>query len=328
MGRGIALLLGIGWLCSGLGAFAAPRRPAHTYSIVARDPATGQMGVAVQSHWFSVGTIVAWGEAGVGVVATQSFAEPAYGPLGLALLRAGFPAPRALQGLLGADPHPEVRQVAMLDREGRVAVHTGEGCIPAAGHEIGEGFAVQANLVRSSGVWSAMADAFRSAQGELAERLLAALEAAEAAGGDVRGRQSAALLVVAAEASGRPWENRIVDLRVEDHADPVGELRRLLRVHRAYRRMNEGDRALEAGDVAGALEAYAGAERLLPENVEVRFWHAVTLANLGRLEEALARFGEIFARDTAWRSLAARLVPLGLLRVDDAAWKRIEAAGR
>jgi uncharacterized Ntn-hydrolase superfamily protein len=194
-----------------------PRRPVSTYSIVARDPATGEFGIAVQSHWFSVGSVVAWAEAGVGAVATQSFTEISYGPLGLGAMRDGATAAQALATLVAADPHPEVRQVAFVDVQGRTAVHTGAGCIPGAGHRGGEGYSVQANLMLVDDVPEAMARAFENATGPLAERMLAALEAAQAAGGDIRGKQSAAILVVAARASEQPWEDRQIDLRIEDH---------------------------------------------------------------------------------------------------------------
>lgn len=212
---------------------STPARPVATYSIVARDPQTGDMGVAVQSHWFSVGSVVSWAEAGVGAVATQSFVDPAYGPLGLELMRAGKSAPEALAALLAADDQREVRQVGMVDATGGLATHTGTKCIPAAGSRIGSDFVVQANLMDRETVWPAMARAFESTRGDLADRLLAALDAAETEGGDIRGRQSAALLVVKGQASGAPWADRIFDLRVEDHLEPLQELRRLVLVHRA-----------------------------------------------------------------------------------------------
>ena len=234
-------------------AAAAADRPVHTYSIVARDPATGELGVAVQSHWFSVGSVVTWAEPGVGAVATQSFVEVSYGPLGLELMQAGKTAEQALAALLAADPHPQVRQVAMVDRHGNVAAHTGDSCIAAAGHQTGEQYSVQANLMERDTVWGAMARAYESAEGDLAERLMASLEAAEAEGGDIRGRQSAAILVVPAAGEGRPWRETVVDLRVEDHPRPLAELRRLLRVHRAYQHMNRGDERMAAEDMPGAL---------------------------------------------------------------------------
>src|ERR1035438_3837890 len=211
-----------------IGAGEAPRRPVHTFSIVARDAVTGDLGVAVQSHWFSVGSAVPWAEPGVGAVATQSFTEPSYGPLGLTLMKAGKSAPEALKALLSADSDREVRQVAMVDAQGRSAAHTGVKCIQAAGHEVGEGFTVEANLMDKPTVWPAMAKAFRAAKGDLAERLLAALRAAQAQGGDIRGQQSAAILIVKGKPSGQPWNDRLFDLRVEDSPDPLKELSRLV----------------------------------------------------------------------------------------------------
>src|SRR3990172_3841206 len=182
----------------------ASRRPVNTYSIVAVDSATGQIGAAVQSHWFSVGSVVTWAEPGVGAVATQSFADPSYGPRGLYLMRTGTPAPVALTALLRADPDSQVRQVGMIDAAGRVAAHTGSRNIPAAGQRIGRRFSAQANLMRNDRVWGAMAQAFEQARGDLADRLLAALQAAERVGRDIRGRQSAALLVVSGDRTAPP----------------------------------------------------------------------------------------------------------------------------
>jgi uncharacterized Ntn-hydrolase superfamily protein len=203
-----------------------------TYSIVARDPQTGQLGVAVQSCYFSVGTIVPWAEAGVGAVATQSFVDPSYGPLGIEFMRRGKSAPEALQMLIAVDPEAEVRQVAMIDAAGRVAIHTGAHCLEAAGYCLGDQVSTQANLMARETVWSAMLVAFSQAPGDLASRLLAALEAAEAEGGDRRGKQSAAMLIVRAQPTGKLWLDQVVDLRVEDHPDPVSELKRILPIQR------------------------------------------------------------------------------------------------
>jgi uncharacterized Ntn-hydrolase superfamily protein len=305
----------------------AARRPVATYSIVARDPGTGEMGVAVQSHWFSVGPIVPWAEAGVGAVATQSLVEVSYGPLGLELMRAGRSAPASLAALLAGDEHPGVRQVAMIDAEGRVAVHTGEGCIQAAGHHRGETYSVQANLMGRESVWPAMARAFEAAEGPLAERMLAALEAAEEEGGDVRGRQSAALLVVSGKRRGAPWQGRLVDLRIEDHPDPVKELKRLLRLHRAYEHANAGDEAVTRGDAESALREYAAARELAPESHELVFWNAAALVSLGRMDEARPLFREAFSAWPAWAEVVPRLVPAGLLPEDEAVISEILRAG-
>lgn len=309
-------------------------RPVNTYSIVARDPDTGEMGVAVQSHWFSVGPLVPWAEAGVGAVATQSFVDPSYGPLGLEMMRAGRTAGQALAGLLESDEHPEVRQVAMVDADGNVAAHTGEGAIEAAGHRTGESYSVQANLMLSSTVPDAMARAFEASEGDLAERMLAALEAAEGEGGDIRGKQSAAILIVRGESTGRPWADRVLDLRVEDHPEPVVELRRLVHLGRAYARMNAGDDALTQGDVEAALGHYAAAEAMVPDeatNGEMAFWHAVTLVGVDRVDEALPLFRRAFAQDPHWRELLPRLVRAGQFPDDPELVERIlaiETGGR
>ncbi len=302
-----------------------PRRPVATYSIVARDPATGELGVAVQSHWFSVGSIVSWAAAGVGAVATQSFVDPSYGPNGLAMMRMGIAAPDALAALVARDERRDVRQVAFIDAEGRVGVHTGSKCIAAAGHRTGANYSVQANLMDKATVWDAMARAFETTEGDLAERMLAALEAAEAEGGDIRGRQSAAMVIVKAESTGRPWADRVIDLRVEDHPDPLGELRRLVRVNRAYNHMNAGDLCAERRDWDCASREYAAAENLLPEMAEVTFWHAVTLVTGGRVEQALPLFRKVFAREPKWAELVGRLPASDLLPDDPALIARIKA---
>jgi uncharacterized Ntn-hydrolase superfamily protein len=297
---------------------AAAERPVHTYSIVARDAETGQLGVAVQSHWFSVGTVVTWAEAGVGAVATQSFADPAYGPRGLELMASGLSADKALASLLAVDQGEAVRQVAMVDASGEVAVHTGASCIDAAGHHQGEGYSVQANMMLSDAVVPAMATAYEAAEGDLAERMMAALEAAEAAGGDIRGRQSAAMLIVSGTSTGRPWADRVLELRIEDHGEPLAELRRLIDVHRAYEHMNRGDVAVEEGDLERALVEYAAADELAPDNLEVRYWHAVTLATNGHLELALPIFEQVFAADPSWVELTGRLYKPAIFADDEA----------
>jgi uncharacterized Ntn-hydrolase superfamily protein len=298
-------------------------RPVHTYSIVARDTMTGEMGVAVQSHWFSVGSLVTWAEAGVGAVATQSFVDPAYGPLGLELMRTGKSANQALQSLLASDEGRDVRQVAMIDTRGNVAAHTGTKCIQGAGHIVGRNYSVQANLMLNDRIWGAMAKAFETATGDLAERMLAALDAAEAAGGDIRGKQSAAILIVKATSTGRSWADRVMELRVEDHEQPLKELRRLVTVHRAYEHMNRGDLAVEHNDVEAALREYGAAEKMFPDNLEMKFWHAVALVNVGKVEQSLPLFKEIFAKDKNWAVLIPRLPASGTLNATENAIKKI-----
>ena len=296
----------------------SPPRPselAHTFSIVARDPETGEMGVAVQSHWFSVAS-VAWAEAGVGAVATQALADVSYGPLGLTLMQAGKSATQALAALLRADEGRELRQVGMVDAQAQVAAHTGARCIADAGHEVGEGFSVQANMMACPDVWPAMARAYRKTAGDLAERMLAALEAGQAVGGDVRGQQSACILIVKSAATGRPWIDTVMDLRVEDHPEPIRELRRLVDLHRAFQHMNLGDELLGAGDTEAALREYRTATEMEPDIEELSFWHAVTLADLGRVDEALPIFREVFARNANWALLLRRLPRTGMLRDD------------
>lgn len=312
----LLVLLAVPALAAGPTPAPVPKRPVHTYSIVARDPETGELGVAVQSHWFSVGSTVPWAEAGVGAVATQSFVDPTYGKLGLDLMRAGRGAPESLAGLLAADSASQVRQVAMIDAKGRVAAHTGDKCISAAGHIVGENFSVQANMMEKDTVWPAMAKAFREAKGDLAERMLAALEAAEAQGGDIRGRQSAALIVVSGKPSGRPWVDRKFDLRVDDNPLPLKELRRLVTLQRAYNLMNEGDLAMERNDTEGALKAYSSAEALAPGNAEMVFWHAVSLVNAGRVDEAVPLLQKTYKADARWKALLERLPKSGLLPDD------------
>ena len=274
-----------------------------TYSVVARDPSSGELGVAVQSHWFGVGAVVAWARPGVGAAATQSVVEVAHGPGALDRLAEGLDAAAAVTTVLADDDLAEVRQLGLVDASGRAAAHTGADCIPFAGQESGEGFSCQANMMAGPTVPSAMASAYRAAEGDLADRLLAALDAAEGAGGDVRGRQSAALLVV--PPSGEPWQVRF-DLRVEDHPDPLGELRRLLRLGRAYEMAEQADARLAEGDHGAATELYLAAAELAPEADELTFW-----AGLGVAGRDLAAGVELVAAaaalNPAWLTLLGRL---------------------
>lgn len=288
----------------------------HTYSIVARDPVTGEMGVAVQSHWFSVGSIVSWGEAGVGVVATQSFVNPSFGIKGLELLKAGKTPQEAVDELISTDEGRDLRQLAILDSKGRSASYTGKNCIQEAGNIAKENYSVQANMMLSDKVWGAMSTAFEESSGPLAERMIAALEAAENEGGDIRGSQSASLLIVKGESTGKIWEDRYIDLRVEDNQHPVEELKRLLKVFRAYEHMNKGDLAVEKNDIELARKEYFAAEELFPENLEMKYWHAITLFSNGKEEEAMLILKEIFTKDNNWKILTQRLPKSGLLKED------------
>jgi len=327
-------------------------RPVNTFSIVARDPATGQMGVAVQSHWFAVGQMVPWAEAGVGAIATQSFVDPTYGKVGLELLRAGRSAPAALRALLSGDASCEVRQVAILDASGDVATFTGSRDIPSAGSiagnvkegksdvpcgahggsmSVGRDFAVQANLMSNDRIWPAMAEAYAAAKGDLADRMLAALDAAQAAGGDIRGKQSAAIIIVNAKSTGRAWQDRVFDLRVDDNPTPLVELRRLVALQRAYNHMNAGDLAVEQKDNETALREYSAAEGIaattagIPasRHAEMIYWHAVALVNMGRVDESLPLFQRAFAMEAGWKELTPRLARVGLLPDDAKLLERI-----
>ena len=284
--------------------------------------------MAVQSHFFGVGSLVSWAEAGVGAVATQSIIEPAYGPRGLELMRDGLSAPAALDRLLADDREEAVRQVAMVDRAGRVAVHTGSRCIAEAGHRVGEQVSAQANIMARPTVWDAMVDAFRGATGDLGDRFLAALDAAEAEGGDLRGRQSAALLVVAPRASGRPSEDRLLNLRVDDHPEPVRELRRLLELRRAYARVDTGDELAARGDNEAALAEYTAAHREQPDSIELAFWHGAYLAVVGREDEARSILRGVFDGHTGWAELLRRLPAAGLFPDDRKLIARLTRSGR
>jgi len=289
---------------------------AHTFSIVARDSVTGDMGVAVQSHWFGVGSLVAWAKAGVGVVATQSFINLSFGPRGLALMENGLTPKMAITNLLALDSGRDVRQVAMLNAKGDVFAFTGRNCIEYAGEVIGSNFSTQANLMEKPTVWPAMAKAFKTTKGTLAVRLLSALDAAQAEGGDIRGKQAAALIVVKAKSTGNVWEDTIVNLRIDDSDNPIKELHRLLNIHTAYAYMNKGDLAVEKGDFKLAKQNYMKAQQLNPENVEMKFWYAVTLTNNGDYKTAKPIFTRIFKKNKNWQVLVPRLVKAKLLFVN------------
>ena len=271
-----------------------------TYSIVARDPETGELGVAVQSCYYQVGPVVPWGLAGVGAVATQSMVNIALGPAGVVLLRLGYRAGEALDAVLAGDPQREWRQCAMVDAAGGAAAHTGPHCIAEAGHRVGDGYTVQANLMERDTVWDAMSSAYEAATGPLAERLLAALDAAEGEGGDIRGKQSAAMLVLTGAPTGRAWEDRLIDLRVEDHPEPLAELCRLLRYRRAHQAAASGGGA-----------AHRRALEIAPEVVQLRFFAGLALAGEGDWDEAVALLRGAIAAEPRWEQALPRLVPAG-----------------
>ena len=295
----------------------------HTFSIVARDEKTGEMAVGVQSHWFSVGTSVPWAEAGVGAVATQSFVDKSYGPKALALLKKGFTAQQALDSLTKADPGREVRQVAIVDNRGNVATHTGKNCIQVAKHIKGNQFSVQSNMMLGDQVCEYMVKAFnQNSHKPLAERILLALEAAQQAGGDIRGMQAAALIVVPGKTT-ESWNNKSVDLRVDDAVNPLQELKRLYNVHLAYEHMNSGDLAVEKNDMSMAMNEYNAAMKIFPANLEMQYWTAITLANNKQVIKALPILKSIFTKDKNWKELTRRLPPVGLLTVTPEDLKKI-----
>lgn len=297
---------------------------AHTYSIVARDAKTGEMGVGVQSHYFSVGGVVSWAESGVGVVATQSLVNVSFGLRGLELLKQGKSPREALDILIAADEGREVRQVAILDAQGRIAAHTGSKCILHAGHIEGNNYSVQANMMLTDKVWSTMSKTFESHEDlPLPERIVKTLESAETVGGDIRGKQSAAILIVGGKEAENKWEDRLIDLRVEDHEHPVKELSRVLKLYRAYKHMDEGDLAMEHSDMETALKEYDSALEMFPKNLEMKFWTAVTLINNQKITKALELFKEVFDIDNNWRTLAERLPKSDLLNVSEEELEKI-----
>lgn len=291
---------------------------AHTYSVVARDEVTGDMAVGVQSHWFGVGTSVSWAEAGVGAIATQSLTQKSFGIRGLALLKAGKTAQDALDILLSDDPNREERQVGIVDSKGNVANFTGKKCMAFAGEVRGKNYAVQSNMMETDQVPAAMSQAFESNPNlPLAERVLAAMKAAQKAGGDIRGQQSAAILVVRGQTTGKPWDdNHLVDLRVDDHPNAMAEMERLLRTYRAYEQMDNGYAALEDNDRDSAARMFEAAMKLSPDNLEIRYWVAIEAANGGDLKKAASLLKSIYAKKPAWRELTKRVHKAGILKVE------------
>ncbi len=319
----IIILLSLCIFSSGIAQQLLPSRPVATYSIVAMDEATGELGVAVQSHWFSVGSLVPWAKAGVGAVATQSFVKVDYGPDGLRLMESGMTATKALEILISQDDGEAVRQIGMIDFNGNVTAHTGNRCIEHAGHIIGENYSVQANIMAKSTVPKAMAKAFDNSKGDLADRMMTALEAAQAEGGDIRGKQSAAMLIVSGDPTGVVWKDTKLSLRIEDHSTPLIELKRLIRIHRAYQHANRGDHYMETEEIEKALLEYKKAEQYYPENAELPYWSAITLVNANRLDDALPIFKSVFQRNPNLKEMTPRLIKSGLLKDDKEILRKI-----
>lgn len=293
---------------------------AHTYSIIAQDPKTGDMAVGVQSHWFSVGTAVPWGKSGVGVVATQSFVNERYGYEGLQLMQKGLKAEQAMQRIKSEDEGAAYRQVAMLSKDGSIVAFTGEKCVESASHLVGEHYSIQANMMDNDSVVLAMQNAFENnANLDLAERIVATLKAAQSSGGDIRGKQSSALIVVGKDSPQHPWNDKKIDLRVEDHKTPVEELARLLNMHRAYEFMAQGDIAMEEQQPDAALKAYNSAEKLLPNNDEIKFWKAVALVNSNQVNASIPIFERLFLNDKRWQRLLKRLPASELITIETTA---------
>ena len=324
MVRNLSMILSLGFLFSNT---PSNTRPVNTYSIVAYDDSTGQLGVAVQSHWFSVGSLVPWAKAGVGAVATQSLVKVEYGPDGLKGMEEGKLPHAILSELLAEDDGRDLRQVAMIDHHGNVSAHTGEKCIDHAGHQIGKNYSVQANIMEKPTVWPAMARAFEKTRGDLADRMMAALEAAENEGGDLRGKQSASMLIVSGKPTGIPWKDVVMDLRIDDHPTPLKELKRLIRIHRAYQHANKGDHYLELGKIDEAMIEYGRASQFYPENPELPYWSAVTLAGVGDVDKALPIFQQVFEKEPRLRELTPRLVDAGLIPDDDTLIRTIMEIG-
>jgi len=283
----------------------------------------GEMGGAVQSHYFSVGSTVVWPHPGVGVVATQAMVNPDYGPLGHKLMEEGRSPDDALAEMLKSDPAKEMRQVALINRKGESAVFTGKQCISEAGHSKGLSYSIQANMMLNSTVWKAMEDAFLHTKEPLAERFLAALEAAEVEGGDIRGRQSANIKLVNIKKTGEVFKDYLLDLRVDDGPEPLKELRRLLNIHRAYEHAELGDTALESNDTGKALLEYSLAEKLDPKNIELKYWHGLALADMGKEEEAVNKLGQVYKKNPLWRELTKRVVDTGIVAIPQNILKKI-----
>ncbi len=282
-----------------------------TYSIVAYDPDAKQFGVGVQTHQPAVGSVVPWIRAGVGAVATQSLTNIAFGPMGIELMTQGYSAEAALKALLAGDDRPQVRQVALVDKDGKVAVHSGAGCIPFFGHLSGQHYSVQANMMARDTVPAAMASAYEKTKGHLAERMMAAMEAAEAEGGDIRGSQSAAMIIYGSEPKPH-WANRVLDLRVDESKNPIKELRRLVTMRLADLHSDKGEELAKSKDLAGMQTTFAEARKIIGDPTEMTFWQALVLAdNHSLIDEAHALLAPLFKSEPQWEELLRRLIKMG-----------------
>ena len=288
-----------------------------TYSIVARDEATGHLGVAAQSCYFALGSVLPWARAGVGAVATQSMVDPGYGPRCLDLLAQGMGAADALAQVRAADEGREVRQVGVVSAAGEVSSFTGAQCIDHVGHAEGNGYSAQANMMAGDGVCEAMAAAFEATNGSLATRLVAALVAAEGKGGDARGQMSAALIVVEGDRRAHPWEGVLTDVRVDHHPDPLTELARLARVAEAYHLCDVAEEALVQGDVAAALSGAEAGLALLPGEGNLLLSYIAALIGVGRLNEAAAEAQRLVASRPPWEGVMRALIDRGLVPMPD-----------
>jgi uncharacterized Ntn-hydrolase superfamily protein len=285
-----------------------------TFSIVARDPETGALGVATATCMFAAGALVPWARPGVGVVATQAMAESAYGPRCLEALEAGASAPSALADAQASDPAAALRQVAVVSADGSVAAVTGELCVDHTGHLLAEGYVVAANMMASPRVWPAMEAAFAAAAGAFPRRLLTALEAGQAAGGDARGEMSAALLVVAGQRR-EPWAKPLVDLRVDRSGDPLGELRRLVDAAEAYEGFSLAAEALIRDDADAALAHVDRALATLPGEESLRFLRTGALLACGDVDGGRHELRSLIAARPTWEIVIRSFAAKGLISV-------------
>ena len=293
-----------------------------TFSIVARDPATGELGVAVQSRAFRAGAIVSYAKAGVGAIATQAAANQTYGPRGLDLLELGLSPDEVVAHLTGSDPGRDRRQLAVIDARGRVRAYTGSGTSAWAGHIEGENYSVQGNILAGEAVVQAMATAFESSSGALALRLMDALDAGEAVGGDARGKQAGGVLVVRPIGDSGRTTDRWVDVRVDDHAEPFKELRRLVNMSVSRNHAREARSLAEQGRFSEAIERQREAVAIVPDEDQLIYGLARLHARAGDAANAVATLRDAIDRNPRWRELAATQQDFDSIR-DDPAFQQL-----